>query len=192
MKKVFFAISIILIGFSGLSHAAIYNLDVYANLTDGNGSGINFNTGQSFTVSVANTDLWSGGPIPRWSNADGLIADLYATGSDESGKVSGTLIGTDFGMVERDGFSAPWGALVGGINGNFVLIGTHFSGTAWDTGELELFYWDANGPPTGYNGYGDNTDYVTVVIDTDPVPVPGALLLLGSGLLGLMSMIRKR
>lgn len=133
--------------------------------------------GQGFTVSASPADLWNAGPLPRWSNADGLIADLYATGSDDSGELAGTLIGQNFGVHSVGLFSAPYGALVGEIAGNYILLGTSYSGLSPATGILNLLYWDSNN--------GDNTEQligVNVTVVPEPATmIAGALLLVPFG-----------
>ena len=49
----------------------------------GSSTGVILTAGQTFSVSVDVNDLWNAGPLPRWSNADGLKGDLFATGGDE-------------------------------------------------------------------------------------------------------------
>ena len=64
------------------ARAAVFVIDALANSSTG-GTGLNtitLNAGQSFSVSVNPLDLWNAGPIPRWSNADGLTHDVFATG----------------------------------------------------------------------------------------------------------------
>ena len=137
-------------------------------------------TGDRLTISAALHDLWSAGALPRWSNADGLVGDLLATGSDESGQPAGTRIGANFGSLTIGGFTAPYGSLVGAIGGVRFLAGTNFSGVAPGTGTLSLVYWDANA--------GDNVGSVSVSINEDgnsTVPEPGTLALLCLGLAGL-------
>ena len=113
---------------------------------------------------------------PRWSNANGLIANLYATGSDESGQAAGTLIGTNFGLWNQHGLSLAYGSLVGSIGGNFFFMGTDYAGNAVGTGELLLWYWDSN-------NY-DNAEDIRVTI-AKAVTEPGTLALLAIGLLGI-------
>lgn len=64
----------------------------------GSSTGVFLTAGQAFTVVVDPGDLWNAGPLPRWSNADGLTGPLYATGSDDSLQAVGTLIGSNFGL----------------------------------------------------------------------------------------------
>jgi len=133
---------------------------------------ISITAGQTLTVNVNPNDLWNAGSLPRWSNANGLTGNLFATGFDDSGKPAATLIGTNFGLWTQSGFSAPYGALVGEIGGNYRLLGTSFSGLAWSTGTLKLYYWDSVS--------GDNTQFVTA--DVNSVPEPGVLAMIVAGL----------
>ena len=89
------AAGLFLTAMSGLANATIYtgNVSAYLNSSSGGNGldlGIHLTSGQSFTTSAGSGDLWSAGALPRWSNADGLITDLYATGTDDSGQVAGT------------------------------------------------------------------------------------------------------
>jgi len=143
---------------------------------------VSLTAGQSFSVSVAPGQIWNAGALPRWSDANGLTQDLYATGSDASGQTAGTLIGENYGLWSMDGFSAPYGALVGEINGGpYFLVGTSFSGTASAAGTLGLMYWDSY--------YGDNTGSITANVSA---PDGGlTIALLGGALVGLQALRRK-
>ena len=158
--------------------ATTVTVDAYTDSYDG-GAGAGLNTGlllasgESFSVTVASSDLWSAGDLPRWSNADGLVADTYATGTDESGQAAGTHIGTNFGPYA--GFY--YGELVGQIGtGAYFAVGTSFNSTANASGALKLFYWDSN--------YGDNSGSVAATISTVPEPGSIALMLAGLGIVG--------
>ncbi len=180
----------------GTAPASAATFDVYALANSSSGgsglSTISLTLGQSFSVSVDPDDLWSAGALPRWSNADGLTHDLFATGTDESAEAFGTLIGQNFGLYAQDGLSAPYGSLVGRVgSGAYFLIGTSYTGVADATGTLAFFYWDSNNF--------DNTEFVTAslraVVDAGgAVPLPGALPLFATGLgaLGLFGWRRKR
>lgn len=170
-----------------LSQAASFDVDARANSISG-GSGVDtltFSLGDWFSVSANPGDLWSAGALPRWSNADGLIGNLFASGSDESGQPAGTLIGQDYGLYSSGGFAAPYGALVGRIGGgDYFLIGTSFSGQANASGMLKLFYWDQN--------FLDNADHIAVTVTAVPEPGTLAMLLAGLGLMGVMARRRGR
>jgi len=105
--------------------------------------------GQTFTVSSSTNDLWSAGALPRFSDADGLIAFRLATAQDDSGVQPGTQIGGTFGSLTIGNFTAPFGALVGEVAGQRVLVGANGTITAPATGTLSVGYWDSNA--------GDNT-----------------------------------
>ena len=136
-------------------------------------------SGQMLTISSSTDDLWSAGALPRYSDANGLTGARFATASDDSGQAPGTQIGSDFGLYDFDGFSAPYGALVGRIGGVYQLLGANFSGAAWNTGALELYYWDSNN--------GDNFGDIAFDVNAgSAVPEPGlwVLAILGLGVVG--------
>jgi len=168
------------------AQAASFVVDALANSSSG-GTGldtISLTVGNSFSVSVDADDLWSAGALPRWSNADGLTGDRFATGTDESGEAAGTHIGKDFGLHSQGNLSAAFGALVGRIDaGDYFVIGTSFSGTASATGTLKLFYWDSNN--------GDNTASITANVIAVPEPETYALMLAGLGVVGFVARRRR-
>jgi hypothetical protein len=182
LKRAFYVCALIA-GLAGIGtgSARAVTVDVFAEANSSSGgtgalTGISLTFGQAFTVSAELTDLWNAGPLPRWSNADGLIAPLLATGSDDSGQLAGTQIGSIFPFLyTQDGLTAAYGSLVGQIgSGAFFLVGTNFSGTANATGQLSLYYWDENN--------GDNTGSIAATISASAVPGP----IVGAGLPGLV------
>ena len=181
------------LSFTTTAGAAVFIVDALADSSNsGAGTGlatVAVTTGDLINVTVGLDDLWNAGALPRWSNADGLVADRFATGTDESGEAAGTLIGTNFGLLDIGGFSAPYGSLVGQIGtgpGSYRLLGTSFSGAAWDTGTLTLFYWDTF--------TADNTGSVAadVVVRSLTVPEPAtwAVMIAGFGTAG--AVLRRR
>jgi hypothetical protein len=172
---------------AGAADAAVVVVDAFGNSSSGGtaASGGSFTAGQALNVSVAASDLWSAGALPRWSSADGIISQLIATGSDESGAAAGTVIGDDiFGDWTQNGLTAAYGSLVGEIGGVYKVLGTSFNGVAWNTGALNLYYWDSN--------FDDNAGSVTAMVSTVPEPASWALMIAGFGLAGSAIRSRKR
>ena len=185
------SIGLFVFGVFGLANATPIVFDVYAfgnSSSGGTGlnTGISLTSGQEFSASADSGDLWSAGALPRWSNADGLIGNWYATGTDDSVQSAGTRIGEAFSTWTQQGLTAPYGSLVGELSGTFALLGTDFIGNAWGNGDLLLYYWDSN-------NY-DNSEYISVTINAGPAPVPepSTFLLLGAGLIGLAFAARRR
>jgi hypothetical protein len=141
-----------------------------ANSTGGGvglATGIFLTAGQGFTVTANPSDTWSLGSndlgCTRESNANGLTAC--------------------FGNYSQGGLTALYGSLVGQIaGGNFFLLGSNFTGPASATGQLFLYNFDSN--------TGDNSG--EIVANVSAVPVPPALALLGTGLIGLGALARKK
>jgi hypothetical protein len=159
--------------------AAVYKVDAYLNSTGG-GVGVptlSLSAGQSFSVSVNPGDLWSGGEPLGWSNANGAIGNLFATGSDDSGKAAGTLIGINLGTLTQGGLTAPYYTLVGQIgSGNYFVLGTSYAGTAPTAGTLKLSYFDAYA--------GDNKQFITATV-TSAVPELSTWAMMLIGFAGL-------
>ena len=189
-KRALFACAVVagLAGGSATSAQAVTVVDAYTNSSSG-GTGVstsvNLTVGQIFTVDVDPLDLWNAGALPRWSNADGLIVKLLATGTDESGEAAGTVIGDNiFGLYTQGTLTAAYGKLVGKIgSGDFFAIGTHFSGPANATGELKLYYWDSN--------FSDNKQFVTATISAVPEPSTWAMMILGFAGVGYLAYRRR-
>jgi PEP-CTERM motif len=165
---------------AGASAATII-VDAQANSSSGGvaaASGLTLAIGQGFRIFSSTDDLWSAGALPRFSDANGLTGDRFATATDDSGQPVGTQIGQSFGLWTQNSFSAPFGSLVGRYaDGTYQLIGANFAGTATGNGALELFYWDSNN--------GDNRgDISFTALASIPEPATWAMMILGFGLAG--------
>ncbi len=173
--------------------ATAVTVDAFANSTMGGSGAGSFalTAGQSFSVTAPTTDLWSSGPLPRWSDADGLTHSLtYSVGMDSEVLASfssvgpGTLIGQDWGTYSQNGLTSAYGTLVGQIDsGSFFKIGTNYAGTAASTGTLKLFYFDSN----NYDNSGSIVANVTAV----PEPEMLSMMLAGLGIVGFVTRRRK-
>jgi hypothetical protein len=172
------------------ANAAVFSVDAHNNSSTG-GSGlstISLTSGQAFTVTAGYNDLWSIGDLPRFANADGLIAPRFATAADDSGQPIGTLIGNTFVPWTQAGLTAPYASLVGEIGGVFKFIGTNFSSSAWNTGTLDLYAWDENN--------GDNVGTILANVNIPAVggavtePATWSMIILGMG--GLGAALRRR
>ena len=172
------------------AQATDFIVDAMANSSSGGVplSTIFLNAGQTVTVTASTNDLWSAGALPRFSDANGLVAVRFASALDDSGQVPGTQIGADFGLWTQDGFSAPFGSLVGRVGTQYQILGTNFTGSFANAGTLELFYWDSN---NGDN-FGTITAHISTVDSGVPEPATWAMMLIGFGAIGLRIRHRSR
>jgi len=179
---------LLVLAVSHQAHAATYNVSAYDNsIAQGVASGldtITLNAGDVFNISVSMDDLWSAGALPRFSTANGLNGDLYATATDDSGQAVGNLIGINYGPVTMDGFTANFGQLVGRIGSTYIALGTSYSGVAAESGVLKLYYWDSN--------FSDNAGRIAVNVTTVPEPGNAAMLFSGLAALGLLAKRKSR
>lgn len=186
MKKFAFLTAAALASVSAPAMSATVVVDAFANSSSGGvgkATGVVLSSGSFFTVSAALDDLWASGALPRWSNANGMTGDLFATGTDESGEAVGTLIGINHGLWNQNSISAHYGTLVGEINGIYQALGASFAGNAWASGELKLYYWDSNN--------GDNIGSVAVDVAAVPEPATWAMMVGGLAVAGVAMRRRK-
>ena len=161
----------------------------------------------SLSVSAANAaTVW----MPTSGDTDFLQFDLAGLNTnggslalfDEAGfGGSGLIIGALGGEVIFQANGSNWDA---SFNGNTITLLDDYNfvlGMSWDSGGT--WYGDSSyslqgGSPDSYqiNFEGENAGLVvvgsTLGVDLQPVPVPAAVWLFGSGLLGLAAMARRR
>lgn len=150
--------------------AEIVSFDVYAREHSINfnynisylDTGIYLNAGNNFRVYTDPKDTWSAGdPADNTTNANGMT----------------------YGQT-YNGYYFNYGELVGQIgNGSYFSVGVNFNGNAQNSGTLRLMQWDCHN--------GNNSGFITATVNTNPVPIPAAVWLLGTGLLGLVGFRRK-
>ncbi len=180
------AAAVAVLALASSADAAVFTVDALANSSSG-GTGkasINLVLGQAFTVTASTNDLWSAGALPRFSDADGLTFTRFATAADDSGQPVGTQIGANFGLWSQNGLNAPFGNLVGEIGGVYMALGTNFSGNAWGTGTLNLYYWDSNAS--------DNTGFINADVSAVPELESWVMLVAGFGMVGAVARRRKQ
>jgi hypothetical protein len=172
------------VGFASTSASATtVVVDALVNSSSGGtglNTGVTLTAGQVFAVSSSLNDLWSAGALPRYSDANGLIGPRFATPADDSGQPTGTQIGDNFGLWTQAGYSAPYGSLVGLIGGTYQELGANFAGSAWNSGPLQLFYWDSNNA----DNFGNIKVDISAAPGAVPEPATWAMMLLGFGFVG--------
>jgi hypothetical protein len=140
----------------------------------GEESGINGLDGTGFRLNLANP--------ANTLNGAGASGTISITGEiPELGFTSGTLITgdvTQFGWVEQDDPDSPYELQI-----VFAITGGDAAGLFGATGAIGFAQTDFPGLWT--EDWINSGDGISVTADYAPVPVPGALLLFGSALLGL-------
>lgn len=132
-----------------------------SNTMNGLATGIFLEEGEEFSVSADGADTWFlGGMTTEYTNADGF---------------------GDFPAFTQENLTALYGSLAGRISeGGFFVIGTDYTGTAANAGELFLYNWDS--------GNSENLDEIMVTVTTIdkvaeasvgvvPIPASGTLML---------------
>ena len=193
MKLFKVAVASLILGVGFASQATDFTVKAKENSVSG-GTGLNtglvYNMGDLITGSVSVDDLWNSGALPRWSNANGQIGDLFYNGIDSqvtdwNASIDvGDKIGKNWnGSYSKSGFTFAYGTFVGQIGSTYFELGTDFSVAAPEAGTLNLFYWDSN----------KNDNSGSIVASITPVPEAStyALMLSGLGIVGLMVRRRK-
>ena len=198
-EAVQFASAVVLGLFLGAAQAATVVVSAIDNSTGGGFGADVFNvtSGQSLSISVPVTELWGAGVPYRISNAAGLSGDTFAVsgqtldnqsiiGQKPMGYsvaiVAGTQLGQAFQNWSQNGITAPYGTLVASIGNVYQVIGTSFSGAAWGTGALKLWYFDEN--------KNDNFGAINVTAAV-PEPHEWAMMVAGLGVVGWVARRRQ-
>ncbi|MFA5989381.1 MAG: PEPxxWA-CTERM sorting domain-containing protein [Sphingomonas sp.] len=167
--------------------AVVISVSARDNSTTGGtaaATGLSFAAGQRFRITSSTNDLWSAGALPRFSDANGLVANRFATAADDSGQLVGTLIGQNFGSHSQGNLSAPFGSLVAVLGGNqFQLLGANGIFTS-QGGPLNLAYFDSNS--------GDNFGAISFTISAVPEASTWALMIAGFGMVGAGMRTRRK
>ena len=86
------------------AHALSFAVDALSNSSSGGtglDTGIVLAAGEAFSVTAGVDDLWSAGALPRWSNADGLVGDRFATGAAHCRRSRGEWLRIDNGRSRQ-------------------------------------------------------------------------------------------
>lgn len=154
-------------------------VDAQANSTTGGtgfATGVLLIAGRSYRLTQDPNDLWSSGPLPRFSDGNGIVPRT-ADGDDDSGQPVGTQIGGTFDDYTQGNLTARYGSVVAVLGGNtFQFLGSGQNFVAQQSGLLSLGYFDSN--------FEDNAGAITFGILAVPEPATWALMLLGFGAIG--------
>jgi hypothetical protein len=157
--------------------AADFTVDAITPIGSWLDTGLNLNSGTTYDFTVINpSTLWTAsmGAGPDYeSTANGIASTIFAPFTNPS-----------------NGYTFPYGALVGETGSTFFLIGTGPTILSGLSGELLVGFWDN---PTEYGDNGGSQKLsVTALSATTPLPAALPLFAAGLGGLGLLGWRRKR
>lgn len=161
-------LSIILLSV-GSVNASIVDIDARSSA----GSNVSLSAGDYVVSWVGTAD---GGAFDAWSAWSGV--DYY--GVDHW--LNQILVTTSAGPFAHGTGSAPW----------YLTPGEALAAAQGATFHLSLATAEAVNFMVPDNIFGDNRGGVSLSVTTAPVPIPGAVWLLGSGLVGLIGARRKK
>jgi len=203
-----FLLTLVLGGVSGITQAATYNITAVldgSNTPGYNASALHDSSGSNVmsgsTLASISDAILSG----TYNDVDGrLIATLAVSNAGPSFSIDGYLLFGNDGTLLADStvlidFDGSAGALVDTTIGfwgvdRVCCSGIYAPNSFEALGDNMLMtLWGANFTGDDFSdGYNGSTVGMDLVLEMSPVPVPAAVWLFGSGLLGLVGIARRR
>lgn len=137
------------------------------------------------SVVVGEANAGTGARAFRWTSSGGMVdlGEGVANGVSGDGNI---VVGDITGLNE----AFIWDSINGLQNIETLLVGSGFDMSSWDINSVTAISTDGS-TIVGYGRHAGNTEAFVARLGPAPVPVPAAVWLLGSALLGLVGFRRK-